>query len=156
MVSVRTAAQMTRTSKTTIQRHIKSGKLSATRNDSGEWEIDPAELARVMTVHTTPEQIEPVVQDGARPTPSNHTEPQHTNGAERPAPAHHEREIELLQQQIEMLQTERRREREQLQTRIDELNEACDDWKKQCNNQTLLLGNEQEQNQKSFWSRVFG
>lgn len=148
MVSVRTAAQMTRTSKTTVQRHIKTGKLSASRNDSGEWEIDPAELARVMTVYES-ERGELLVQDDAHPTPSNHTETP-------TAPPHQTREIELLQQQIELLQTERRRERDQLQARIDDLSGQCKDWKTQASNQTLLLSNEQDRNKRGIWSRLFG
>lgn len=49
-VSLGTAAKMAGTSKTSINRAIKSGKLSATRRDDGSYEIDPAELARVYTV----------------------------------------------------------------------------------------------------------
>jgi hypothetical protein len=51
-VSLGTAAKMAGTSKTSINRAIKSGKLSATRRDDGSYEIDPAELARVYTVTT--------------------------------------------------------------------------------------------------------
>jgi hypothetical protein len=42
-----TAAIATGKSKTTIHRAIKSGKLSAFKNDDGAFEIDPAELHRV-------------------------------------------------------------------------------------------------------------
>lgn len=45
--SLRTAAQHTRTSKSTILRAIKSGRLSATRLEDGSYEIDPSELGRV-------------------------------------------------------------------------------------------------------------
>ena len=41
------AARATGKGKTTIQRAILSGKLSAIRNDDGSYSIDPAELARV-------------------------------------------------------------------------------------------------------------
>lgn len=103
MVSVRTAAEMTRTSKTTIQRNIKAGKLSAQRNEAGEWEIDPAELARVMTIHDV-NQTEPATRDDAHPTPdttANQPEPQQTNGADQ---AHHETIAELLKDQIDVQQ----------------------------------------------------
>ena len=151
MVSVRTAAQMTHTSKTTIQRHIKTGKLSAKRNDAEEWEIDPAELARVMTVYES-EHGETLIEDPARPTSSKSAKQPEPN-PEQTAP---HREIELLQQQITMLENERQRERDQLQARIDELATQCHDWKKQASNQTLLLSNEQERNQRPLWSRLFG
>lgn len=42
-----TAAKATGVSKSTIYRAVKSGKLSGTRNEDGEYEIDPAELHRV-------------------------------------------------------------------------------------------------------------
>lgn len=44
------AADATGKNKTTIQRAIKSGKISAKKNDSGAYEIDPAELSRVFLV----------------------------------------------------------------------------------------------------------
>lgn len=40
------AAKVTGKSKTTLTRAIKSGKLSARKNDDGNYEIDPAELNR--------------------------------------------------------------------------------------------------------------
>ena len=41
------AAEATGKNKATIQRAIKSGKISAHKNSSGTYEIDPAELHRV-------------------------------------------------------------------------------------------------------------
>ncbi len=41
------AAKATGKNKTTIQRAIKSGKISANKGDSGSYEIDPSELHRV-------------------------------------------------------------------------------------------------------------
>tara|TARA_R100000935_G_scaffold25798_1_gene45627 strand:+ start:1064 stop:1483 length:420 start_codon:yes stop_codon:yes gene_type:complete len=45
--SLSDAAQATGKNKTTIQRAIKSGKISAVKGNSGAYEIDPAELHRV-------------------------------------------------------------------------------------------------------------
>lgn len=45
--SLSEAAKATGKNKTTIQRAIKSGKISAAKGDSGSYEIDPAELHRV-------------------------------------------------------------------------------------------------------------
>jgi hypothetical protein len=42
-----TAAAATGLNKSTILRAIKAGKISAARNEHGEWQIDPAELHRV-------------------------------------------------------------------------------------------------------------
>ena len=46
-LSLREAAQLAKTSKSTILRAIQSGRLSATRTDDGGYSIDPAELCRV-------------------------------------------------------------------------------------------------------------
>jgi hypothetical protein len=45
--TLRTAAEACGISKTAIHNAIKSGRLSAPKNDNGGYEIDPAELHRV-------------------------------------------------------------------------------------------------------------
>ena len=45
-LSLSQAAKLTGKSKSTINRAIKSGKISATRHEDGTYSIDPAELAR--------------------------------------------------------------------------------------------------------------
>jgi len=45
-LSLSQAAKLTGKSKSTINRAIKSGRLSATRHEDGTYSIDPAELAR--------------------------------------------------------------------------------------------------------------
>ena len=45
--SLSEAAKATGKNKTTIQRAIKSGKISASKGDSGSYEIEPSELHRV-------------------------------------------------------------------------------------------------------------
>lgn len=47
MITITEASDATRVSKSTILRSIKSGRISASRNDAGAFMIDPAELARV-------------------------------------------------------------------------------------------------------------
>jgi hypothetical protein len=42
-----TAAKATGKDRATISRAIKKGRISAAKNDSGEWQIDPSELHRV-------------------------------------------------------------------------------------------------------------
>jgi hypothetical protein len=49
------AAKATGKAKTTIQRSVKSGKLSAHINESGSYSIDPAELHRVFPLLTPPD-----------------------------------------------------------------------------------------------------
>jgi excisionase family DNA binding protein len=56
MLTLGQAARLTGTSKTTLTRAIKAGRLSAVRQDDGSYRIDPAELARVYDVKVaTPE-----------------------------------------------------------------------------------------------------
>lgn len=50
MLTLGQAAKETGLSKTAIARAIKSGRLTATRGESGEYRIDPAELFRVYPV----------------------------------------------------------------------------------------------------------
>lgn len=45
--SLSEAAKATGKNKTTIQRAIKNGKISASKGDSGAYEIDPSELHRI-------------------------------------------------------------------------------------------------------------
>ena len=49
-LSLSQAAKLTEKSKSTINRAIKTGKLSATRHEDGSYSIDPAELARAFDV----------------------------------------------------------------------------------------------------------
>ena len=58
LLSLGQAAKLTGTSKTTLTRAIRAGRLSATRCDGGSYLIDPAELSRVYTVTpATPETV---------------------------------------------------------------------------------------------------
>ena len=52
--SLSEAAKATGKNKTTIQRAIKNGKISAHKGDSGSYEIDPAELHRVFPIAVAP------------------------------------------------------------------------------------------------------
>ena len=49
-----TASQATGTAKSTILRAIKAGRISATRDELGQWQIDPAELNRVFPLLAIP------------------------------------------------------------------------------------------------------
>ena len=49
-LSLSQAAKLTGKSKSTINRAVKTGKLSATRHEDGTYSIDPAELARAFDV----------------------------------------------------------------------------------------------------------
>ena len=51
-LSLSRAAKLAGKSKSTINRAIKTGKISATRHEDGSYSIDPAELARAFDVET--------------------------------------------------------------------------------------------------------
>lgn len=49
-LSLSQAAKLTGKSKSTINRAINTGKISATRHENGSYSIDPAELARAFDI----------------------------------------------------------------------------------------------------------
>lgn len=69
MFTLGQAAKTTGLSKTALSRAIKNGRLSATRNEQGEYQIDPAELFRVYpgAVNKVDEPVTPALtgQDDA-------------------------------------------------------------------------------------------
>lgn len=100
-LTLRQAADLSGTSRSTIHRALKSGKLSGGRLEDGAWDIDPSELARVF--------------------PWDITEPAQRNvaGQERNGPG--EREA-VLAVRVEMLEHQLDRERdtvEDLRKRLD-------------------------------------
>ncbi|WP_217896914.1 hypothetical protein, partial [Paracoccus sediminis] len=52
------AAKATRKSKATISKAIKSGKISAIKDDTGAFQIDPSELHRVYPITVSDERDE--------------------------------------------------------------------------------------------------
>jgi hypothetical protein len=98
------AAMATGKNKATIQRAIKSGKISAIKNSSGAYEIDPSELHRVY-----PATAQRVAQQDI----SNDTQ-------------HADKNNETIKLKLDLLEAERERERDQLQATIDDLRVRLD------------------------------
>lgn len=98
------AATATGKNKATIQRAIKSGKISATKNSSGAYDIDPSELHRIF-----PATAQRVAQHDI----SNDTQ-------------HYDNHGETMQVKLNLFEAEREREREQLQATIDDLRTRLD------------------------------
>jgi len=98
------AATATGKNKATVQRAIKSGKISASKNSLGAYDIDPSELHRVF------------------PATSQHVA-QHNinNNTQRP-----DKYDETMQLKLTLLETERERERDQLQATINDLRTRLD------------------------------
>jgi excisionase family DNA binding protein len=95
MLTLGQAAKETGVSKPTISKAISKGRLSGTKNEKGEYEIDPSELFRVFPLasksHVSYLQSETHI---------------YTN---------------YLQRELDVLQEERTRERQQLETTISDL-----------------------------------
>lgn len=105
------AAKAVGKSKTTIHRAIKTGKISASKLDSGAYAIDPSELHRVFQSGTTERTIR-----------NDKEQLQNTSGT--------------ADIRLEMLEKERERERQQLEETIADLREDRDKWRQQA---TALL-----------------
>ena len=109
------AAKETTVSKGTLSKAIKSGKISAHRNEDGSFAIDPAELFRVF-----PKQVE---------TPQ-------AEQSETPVEPHgNTMEATRLQVELEVAQ----REAAILRDTVADLRTDRDAWRQQAERQTLLL-----------------
>jgi hypothetical protein len=125
-----TAAKATGKSKTTIHRAIKSGRISATCDQSGVYKIDPSELHRVFppllsNSNSEPEMVHSVTQG----------------------------ETFVMRRELEMLREERERERNQLQSVIYDLQRDRDHWRQQA---TCLLEARKDNIKRSWITRLFG
>lgn len=100
------AAKAVGKSKTTIHRAIKSGKISASKLESGAYAIDPSELHRVFQIRTAERNFR--------------NEKKQTETA-----------IGTTDIRLEILEKERERERQQLEETIADLREDRDRWRQQ-------------------------
>lgn len=123
------AAKAISKSKSTLNRAIKSGRLSATRNEDGTFSIDPSELTRVFP------------QNGPEHQPLLHQE----RAPERPG-TEDSSKIIMLEQLLEREREALNREREV----SADLKEDRDRWRAQA---TALL---EDHRPKGFFRRLFG
>ena len=112
--------------KSTILDAIRSGRLSASKDDKNQWQIDPSELFRVYpaqhhTEHTTERYTTP---DEHNTTPAQLAKLLENEQRER------ERERSMLKEQIDLLKDQVAREQEQ-----------ADHWRNQA---TMLLTHQPE------------
>jgi hypothetical protein len=142
------AAQATGKSKMTIQRVIKKGVISANKTESGEWEIDPAELHRVFPIVTE--------SDGTDRITLRDDTPRDTSVLQR--------EVEVQDEKIRQIEQQSERERRQLQDTIDDLRRRLDqseEERRRTQTQLTALLTDQRQKEappappKSFWQRLF-
>ena len=136
------AASATGKNKATIQRAIKSGKISAQKGESGSYEIDPSELHRVFP---------PVAQRVAHQASATmRNDMQHM---EKPADfnvlqriADLEKELAVMEERKSGLEEQKRH----LTETVDDLRTRLDSSE----GRVLTLLNDQRP--KGFWKRLFG
>lgn len=120
------AAKATGKSKATISKAIKSGRISARKDETGTFHIDPSELHRVYP---------PTVYSEPKETPPNTAENANIDGT-----------IRELQARLEAAH-ERLSDKEAV---IADLREDRDRWRQQA---SVLLS---DQRPKGFWGKLFG
>lgn len=121
-------------SKMTIQRAIKKGRLSADRDEQGAYRIDPAELHRVFP-------------KGARAKPE---QGKSNKASQEPSQSESllRREIEIRDEKLDLIEKERRREREQLETTIEDLRKRLDTEAAERQRLTLLITDQRAKEEK--------
>lgn len=130
------AARLTGTSKTTLTRAIRAGRLSATRRDDGGYEIDPAELCRVYTVTpATPETVTATGGEVHQATPAS-------DPIVTPCDSEVTARLAALDAEVKGLRE-----------LLAEVKGSRDDWKAQAERATLALT---DQRPPSVWRRLFG
>ena len=106
-----TAAKATGKSKSTIQRAIQSGRMSATPLEDGSYRIDPAELARVFPLVSRDSTAQP---DAERYATANDTD-----GLRG--------QVQVLRELIQQIEGERDDLRRRLDTEAEARGKAADD-----------------------------
>jgi len=138
MLTLGQAARLTGTSKTTITRAIKAGRLSATRRDDGGYSIDPAELSRVYDIKPeTPATGDATGDVVHRATPAS-------GSPATPATP----DVEMIAR-VAAMEAELRG----LKDMVAELRQARDGWQAQAERVTLALPAPER---KSWWKRIAG
>jgi choline dehydrogenase-like flavoprotein len=142
-LNISQAAKAAGVDRSTIQRKIKSGNLSATLDTVGNKLIDPAELERVFGEIAAPDAA-----------PQNEAMPQHAT----PDLLHLlERQNNDLREQIHVLRQEKEQDRRQHERTVEDLRQDRDAWRTQAEKQTLLLTHAQEKpaQKATLWQRIF-
>ena len=124
--SISAANRITGKSRTTIAKHIRTGRLSVTQDDQGNKFIDAAELIRVYGDDCNFDREE---------SDSEQTSPDQLSGS-----GHHE--VRQLKSQLEREIAERERERQQYREQVEHLQETLKRAQEGQNIATRLLENQ--------------
>jgi hypothetical protein len=136
-VSVRIASDLTGKDRSTITRAIESGRLSATRDETGRFLIDPAELERAFGPLRDPDATDDAEHEAAQ--------------------ASHEsalaRELELVREMLERERSERQRELRQWEEERAFLRTLVD---RQTDQVKLLADLRPKEPPRNLWQRLTG
>ena len=146
--SMTKAAKEAGVNRSTIQRQIKAGKLSAQRDDNNHWRIDPAELHRMYPIKAdNDEEGDNVAQQGK------------TDATQQSATPEMAELVATLRNMVETLQQQQSREVEQLNETIEDLRDRLDKESSQNRALTAMLTDQRENKEpdeppekKSFFS----
>jgi len=130
--SISAASRITGKSRTTISKHIRSGKLSCGKDEDGNKVIDGAELLRVYGDVCAFENAE----TSQPPRESKQATQEQTSGDSGT--------VQSLHEKFEREAAERKRERDQLQEQIEYLKAALEKSQEGHNRATLLLQQQRE------------
>ena len=143
-LSANKAAKEAGIAKKTLLDSIRSGRVSATKNSHGHWEIEPSELFRVFPKTTTEPTREPTTTP-----PETNTKIKRNSALEV--------EVSMLREQIRRIDTERDREREQLSNQIEALKEQAERQSADYRQALAMLTDQREKPPvrpvRGFWSR---
>lgn len=151
MLSLKQAAEAVGKGKSTLQRAIKAGKLSAQISDTGTYRIDPAELARVYPDDYSTGSAEPNV--------SKHPIATHRNGLEQHETALLRVELEQVREQLDQFRRLSDREIERAGATIEDLRNRLDQAHQEKTTLTLLLEHRSTLNDRDktgLFKRLFG
>jgi len=146
-LSANKAAKEAGIAKKTLLEAISSGRLTASKNEKGHWEIDPAELFRAYpkASFSEPEKPQPTHQENHQKTSQNSAL---------------EIEVKMLREQIERLDTERDRERSQLTEQIEALKDHAERQSADHRQALAALTDQREraaeQPKRGLWARLVG
>ena len=125
-LSLNKASQTCGRSKSTLLEAIKSGRMTAPKNDRGHYDIDPAELHRVFPF----EMI-----DRPEPVPTQHPKPLPTTLENHPETTALKREIDFLRETLAKAET------------------SSEHWRLMAERQQTLL---EDNRPKSLFKKLFG
>ena len=149
MLSLKQAAEAVGKGKSTLQRAIKAGKLSAQISERGTYRIDPAELVRVY-----PDDYS---TDANKRNKLNQPKSSHGNGLEHHETALLRLELEQVREQLTQHRRLSDREIEQASATIEDLRKRLDRSDEDKKSLTLLLEHHTRQDAKSlgFFAKLF-